>query len=234
MAAAGETDVFITPKPPKLIERILAIAGSETSLVINSFAGSGTTAHAVLAANQRDAGNRKFILVETEDYADTLTAERVRRVIKGVPNAKDEALRKGLGGTFTYCELGEPIDLERFFGGETTPAYAQVARYIVYTATGLSIDNVPEQPADLWLVGEAGGYRIHLIYRPDLAWMKSDDAALTIELAERIARSAGNMPTLVYGPQKFMSQKALVGKGVTFCQLPYSIYRILGDGSDAA
>ena len=69
---------------------------------LDSFAGSGTTAHAVLAQNREDGGNRRFILVECEGYADSITAERVRRVIKGVPGAKDDALKAGLGGTFSY------------------------------------------------------------------------------------------------------------------------------------
>jgi adenine-specific DNA-methyltransferase len=75
--------VFITPKPVKLIERVLQIFSEPDSIILDSFAGSGTTAHAVLAANQKDGGNRRFILVESEHYADTLTAERVRRVING-------------------------------------------------------------------------------------------------------------------------------------------------------
>jgi len=54
----------------------------KNGLVLDSFAGSGTTAHAVLALNKEDGGNRKFILVECEDYADSITAERLRRVIK--------------------------------------------------------------------------------------------------------------------------------------------------------
>ena len=64
----------------------------------------------MLALNNEDDGNRKFILVECEDYADSITAERVRRVIKGVPDARDETLRVGLGGSFTYCTLGDPIE----------------------------------------------------------------------------------------------------------------------------
>ena len=71
------------PKPVELIERIVAIATSGNSTILDSFAGSGTTAHAVLKANAKDGGTRKFILVEGEDYADRLTAERVRRAIKG-------------------------------------------------------------------------------------------------------------------------------------------------------
>ena len=66
----------------------------------------GTTAQAVLALNKEDGGNRKFILIECEDYVDTITAERVRRVINGVTDATDATLREGLGGSFTYCTLG--------------------------------------------------------------------------------------------------------------------------------
>ena len=73
-----------------LIEDMLRFANvGPNDLVLDSFAGSGTTAHAVLLLNKGDGGNRKFILLECEDYADTITAERVRRVIKGVPEAKD-------------------------------------------------------------------------------------------------------------------------------------------------
>ncbi|EQD32977.1 DNA methylase N-4/N-6 domain protein, partial [mine drainage metagenome] len=81
--AGAEGDLFITPKPSELIERILEIGAASDALILDSFAGSGTTAHAVLKANARDNGTRKFILVEGEDYADCLTAERVRRAIRG-------------------------------------------------------------------------------------------------------------------------------------------------------
>ena len=76
-------DVFITPKPVKLIERVLQIFAGPDSIVLDSFAGSGTTGHAVMEANLKDGGKRRFILIECEDYADTLTAERIRRAING-------------------------------------------------------------------------------------------------------------------------------------------------------
>jgi adenine-specific DNA-methyltransferase len=79
----GRGDVFPTPKPLRLISRIIDMATTPHSIVLDSFAGSGTTAHAVLAANKKDKGNRRFILVECEDYANAITAERVRRVING-------------------------------------------------------------------------------------------------------------------------------------------------------
>ena len=76
-------DVFITPKPSSLIRHIIQMATDKDSIILDSFAGSGTTAHAVLALNKEDGGHRRFVLIECEDYVDSITAERVRRVIKG-------------------------------------------------------------------------------------------------------------------------------------------------------
>lgn len=230
---ADRDEIFFTPKPPSLVERVNQIAGVKDALILDSFAGSGTTAHAVLALNKADGGNRKFILVETEDYADTLTAERVRRVIKGVSGAKDEALKEGLGGCFTYCELGEPMDMERFFAEDgKAPSWDQVARYVSYTATGETL--APAEGED-GFAGHAGPYRLHLLYRDDPKWMRSNDAMLDLTTAERIAAAAkadGSKPALVFAAGKLMGQRALTDLGITFCQLPYSVHRILGDGSE--
>jgi adenine-specific DNA-methyltransferase len=77
-----EKKKFNYPKPIELVSEVLRAVSSDNDIILDSFAGSGTTAHAVLYLNQ-DGGNRKFILIEMEDYADTITAERVKRVIKG-------------------------------------------------------------------------------------------------------------------------------------------------------
>src|SRR3989344_4154036 len=109
-------------KPVELVSYLLSICGVESGdIVLDSFAGSGTTAQAVLELNKEDGGNRKFILVEMEDYADTITAERVRRVIKGVPKAKNELVQKGLGGSFSFFELGDAIEMESLLSGEDLP-----------------------------------------------------------------------------------------------------------------
>lgn len=98
---------FDTPKPVRLIERILQIAGDQETLILDSFAGSGTTAHAVLNMNKTDGGHRKFILIEMMDYADSITAERVKRVIDGYGEGKKAV--EGTGGDFSFYELGEPL-----------------------------------------------------------------------------------------------------------------------------
>ena len=89
--------IFDTPKPVELLRKILKVATQADSLILDSFAGSGTTAHAVLSQNAKDGGNRRFILVECEDYADSLTAERIRRAINGYEfqgTIKEELLRE--------------------------------------------------------------------------------------------------------------------------------------------
>lgn len=102
---------FPYPKSVSLISDLLRIgAPGRDDIVLDSFAGSGTTAQAVLTLNREDGGDRRFILVECEGYADTITAERVRRVIRGVPRARDTLLREGLGGSFSYCTLGGQVE----------------------------------------------------------------------------------------------------------------------------
>lgn len=281
----GSEISFDTPKPTKLIKRILEIATENDSIILDSFAGSGTTAHAVLEANKKDNGRRKFILVECEDYADTLTAERVRRVINGYPfkgNQKQELLSEkitwsvfekkhaellkkiekieekhsenfdkikkeikdgvlivtgerkvdefaiGIGGSFTYCTLGEPIKIESLLSDDAMPSFDALARYVFYTATGQSLKTVAKTSAD-GFIGETDLFRIHLFYRPDSEWLRSNEAALNADKVEVIAKNnATKKRTIVFAVAKFMSQKYLTEKRIEFCQLPYAIHRIMG------
>ncbi|MCD1644525.1 site-specific DNA-methyltransferase [Aurantimonas coralicida] len=220
---------FKNPKTYTLIEWLLSYVAKSDALVLDSFAGSGTTAHAVLALNKADGGTRRFVLVEAEAYADHLTAERVRRAIRGVAGASDTTIRDGLNGSFTYCVLGDEMDLERFFAGDgSAPAWDRLAEYVAYTATGATL-KVGEEGPDGY-AGVVGGIRLHLIYRPNQTWMRSNEAMLDMATAERIAKAANGQPVLVFAAGKFMAQKVLTSMALTFCQLPYSIHRILGDG----
>lgn len=100
--------VFEYAKPVDLIEYFIrCLKNDKSSIILDSFAGSGTTAHAVLNLNKQDDGNRKFILVEMQDYAENITAERVRRVINGYGEGKNAV--DGTGGSFSFYELGEPV-----------------------------------------------------------------------------------------------------------------------------
>ena len=222
----GVPSEFDTPKPTGLIGRILQIACGPNDIILDSFAGSGTTAHAVLDLNKKDGGNRKFILVECMDYADDLTAERVRRVINGVESATNENLRDGLGGTFTYCSLGDPIDEEGMLTGEKLPTYETLASYIVATATGKALPEIVKQPD--YSFGEIEGIRFYLIYEPTTEFLEGTESALDASRAEQIAEEcqASGKKAYVYATHKFISQKELSGMNITFCQLPYNIYRI--------
>ncbi len=221
---------FQYPKPKKLIKLLLQIASDKNSIILDSFAGSGTTAHAVLDLNKEDGGNRKFILVECEDYADTITAERVRRVIKGVPKAKEGRLKKGLGGSFTYCTLGKEINTENLLKGKDLPDYKQLAEYVFYTATGESLSKVYKANS-AWFIGESSAYRLHLVYKPDLDFLRSKDSALHEGLAETIKNfnEQSKKISLVFAPAKYITQKELLKDyGIQFCQLPYDIHKIMG------
>ena len=138
----GETP-FDTPKPVRLIERILQSASDPDSIILDSFAGSGTTAHAVLNMNKADGGNRKFILVEMMNYADSITAERVKRVIDGY--GEDKKAVEGTGGNFSYYELGPVLLLPNGnLNEEVGPQ--KIREYVYYMETKEPLP--AEQPTD--------------------------------------------------------------------------------------
>ena len=221
--------MFDFAKSVYLIEDLLRFAAvGPNDVVLDSFAGSGTTAHAVLALNKEDGGNRKFILVECEDYADTTTAERVRRVINGVPSARDKSLQEGLGGSFTYCTLGDPIEVEGMLTGDALPSYSALAAYLLHTASGISTAGVDLQPQnDDGLFYGNGMTDYYLLYEPDVGWLCSKRAMLNEERAERIsaASRADGKHAVVFGAGKYIGQRELTQLGVTFCQLPYELHK---------
>ncbi|WP_204139634.1 site-specific DNA-methyltransferase [Halomicronema sp. CCY15110] len=216
-------DVFITPKPSKLIKRILQVATDKDSIILDSFAGSGTTAHSVLALNKEDGGNRKFILIEMEDYADSLTAERVRRVIKGVPKAKDEALKNGLGGSFSFFALGDPVEMQAILEGDTLPTYEDLARYVFYTATGDEFDPAKIDSSRHY-IGTSSQYEVYLFYEPDLTYLRS--TAFDLDKADALGQPKPNSKTrLVFAPMKYLDNDTLLNKRIEYCQLPFEIYK---------
>jgi adenine-specific DNA-methyltransferase len=280
----GRSLNFDTPKPTRLINRILDIATNKNSLVLDSFAGSATTAHSVIRKNNEDNGNRKFILVECEDYANTLTAERVRKVISGYEcqqNFKEEIFQskitasnlrkvdnilakadeaieqskdkyeiikqeckkgnfhvfgerknkqiiKGLGGSFTYCNLGEAFDIEKILTGENLPNYNSLAQYVFYTATGESLNHSVKKKADHF-VGETEFFEVYLIYKDDLAYLRSNESALNQEKMDKISKRKSTKQKVVFATAKYMSQSELTDHKITFCQIPYAIHKIAGN-----
>ena len=223
----GEGGVFAQPKPVKFVKFLLELLRSKDAIILDSFAGSGTTAHAVLALNKEDGGNRKFILIECEDYADTVTAERVRRVINGVPDASDAALQEGLGGSFTYCTLGEPIEVEAMLTGKKLPTYTALATNLLFTSAGISIeDDTLDQKNDDGLFYSDDKNDYYLIYKQDFEYLRSNEAVLNLEHAKRIQDSSNEngKKAIVYAAGNYIGQRELTKMGIAFCQLPYCIH----------
>ena len=279
----GNHHDFDTVKPLGILNYLLARVTRDDSVILDSFSGSGTTAHAILETNKRDGGNRKFILVETEDYADKLTAERVRRVINGYEfsgTQKTELLRErlnyralqnagdivqkvnaienlhgqeydritkqvkdaelivtgeravaerteGLGGNFTYCTLGEPIELDAILTGKNLPAYEALGSVLYHMATNRTLDAKAIRQDDFHL-GEHGNQHVWLIYKPELEWLKGAEAALTLSFARKIAKDYPDKDHLVFAASRFVSEKLLGEEGlrVEFVPLPFALYRI--------
>jgi adenine-specific DNA-methyltransferase len=285
MSAVQGDELFITPKPVGLLRRVLTLGSQPDSIVLDSFAGSGTTAHAVLEANKKDGGSRRFILVESEDYAEKLTAERVRRVMQGYKfegAQREELLREpitlnslkspekplkqaeaienleghrfdrikreiedgvlvvtgekqvadkteGLGGEFTFCTPGEALDLDKILTGQTLPSYEIIGAWLFHTATGESL-NTSKVRKSSWFLGESSAYFVWLVYKPDLEFLKSHKAALTLEMAEQIASNPDHKGKrhLVFAPAKYVPSKSLP-RGVEYAPLPFALYRVEKD-----
>lgn len=239
LANLGLSDVFDYPKPVSLIRSLVLgttfFLRDKSGIILDAFAGSGTTAQATLELNAEDKGKRRFILVQMPENTNIdsqafkqgfrnvidITAERVRRVIKGVKGAKDEKLKKGLGGSFSYFELGKAIDAEKMLKGKDLPSYIDLARYVFYTATGGEfVEKKVEKKKSF--IGESKDYEVYLLYEPELKKLK--ELALDLAFAESLGK-AGKKKRLVFAPVKYLDQEQLDRYAIEFCQLPFEIYR---------
>ena len=219
-----DDNLFDTPKPVSLLKKIFHLSAKKNDIFLDSYAGSATTAQAVLELNKEDGGNRQFILIEMEDYANKITAERIRRVIKGVPTAKNADIKEGLGGTFSYFELGEEIEMESILRGEKKlPSYEEFARYLFFTATGEQLD-VSQLNEDNIYVGESVHYHVFLKYKPDIEWLKRN--GLTLDDAALLPQPKGNKKRLIFASTKYIDDETLRDWRIEFLQLPYEVYRM--------
>ncbi|TXI80582.1 MAG: site-specific DNA-methyltransferase, partial [Flavobacteriales bacterium] len=217
--------VFETPKPHELIHRVLEIASEKDSIILDSFAGSGATAHAVLNLNKQDGGNRKFILVEMMDYAESITAERVRRVMQGYGEGKKAV--EGTGGAFDYYTLGQPLfnadqNLNEAVGTE------RIREYIWYSETrsplpasapaangkaarGKGLANNP------YLLGTHEGMALYFVYEPERLTTLDHELLATLPVK--------GAPTLIYADNCLLPKKFLEQHGIVFKKIPRDISR---------
>jgi site-specific DNA-methyltransferase (adenine-specific)/adenine-specific DNA-methyltransferase len=218
-AIVGKPDVFDNPKPSRLLLRILQLATEKDSWILDSFAGSGTTGHAVLQLNKQDGGNRHFILVEMEPkIAREITAKRTKRVALGYTNAKGERV-EGLGGGFRFCELGEPL-FDATGHIRTSVSFADLARHVYFTETGepLPRERVSKSP----LLGVCRGLAVYLLFNSIL----DDKSAaggnvLTRAVLAKLPKFDG--PKVIYAAGCLLGRERLQAERITFRQTPYEI-----------
>ncbi len=216
-------EVFQFPKPAQLIERLLEMLPDDPqAIVLDSFAGSGTTAEAVLSANSRDAGNRRFILIEAMDYARTLTAERVQRVASGY--GQPESYVAGLGGGFDYYTIGEPIFLPDENLNEAVGTEA-IRAYVAYSE-GIPSDDqtTAENPHSPYLLGLNRETAWIFHYEPDRATSLDMDFLSGLRFgAETGASKPGTV--IIYADRCLLSVALMAKHGIIFKKIPRDITR---------
>ena len=211
--------VFDYPKSFELISAVIAALTNSNDIVLDSFAGSGTTAHAVLSLNQKDNGNRKFILVEMMDYADSITAERVKRVICGYGEG-DKAV-PGTGGSFTYYELGETLFDEDGNLNAHVPA-EKIREYVWYMETKLPLPILAVENADANDNGAFLGVCNHTAYyfHYDVGGATTLDHDFLASV-KTVAESY-----VIYADACAVSEEFLTKHRITFKKIPRDIERL--------
>ena len=224
----GTQTAFDTPKPTRLIQRILQIASDKDSLILDSFAGSGTTGHAVLKQNSEDGGNRRFILVEmNENIARAVTAERVKRVAKGYTSAKGQTVA-GLGGGFQFCALSKEPLFTSYGPIRADVSFDQLAEFVWFmeTGTGLPLENNPKHKPRTPLLGLRNDRAVFLLYNGILR-DKTDTGgnvlnSRTLEILEEALPNFEG-PRVIYGARSRFDKTKLAKLGIVFHQLPYDL-----------
>ena len=211
-AIFGGKATFDTPKPPRLIERILQIAGDNNTLILDSFAGSGTTAHAVLNMNKADGGHRKFILVEMMDYADSITAERVKRVSRGYGEGKNAV--EGTGGNFSFYDLGEPLMIGDVLNENV--GIEKIREYVYFTDTKASLpESHPDEP---YFMGVHIGSAYYFYYE------KQAVTTLNREFLHTVKTKADSY--VIYADLCTLSEAELEKYHITFKKIPRDITKL--------
>ncbi len=199
---------FDTPKPSRLIEHILKIATDKDSIVLDSFAGSGTTAHAVLGLNKRDGGHRKFVLVEMEDYADSVTAERAKRVIKGYAD------NPATGGDFSYYELGPALIDENGLLNESL-SVDTIRKFVWYSETNSEYDSRVEDIR--YYLGQSNDTDYYFYYEKDSV------TYLTHDTLSIVAKKAGSY--VIYADMCCLDSGYMLENHIRFKKIPRDIRR---------
>ena len=204
---------FNYAKPIRLIEYLLTISQMEKdAIVLDSFAGSGTTAHAVLNMNKADGGHRKFILVEMMDYADSITAERVKRVIRGYGEGKNAV--EGTGGNFSFYDLGEPLLVGDCLNEAVAPE--KIREYIWFMETKQPY--APPSGGNPYYLGKHNSTGYYFYYEPQRV------TVLDYAFLSTITEKADG--TVIYADRCSISEDKLAKMGIVFKKIPRDISRL--------
>ena len=208
----GNGKAFDFPKPPELIMRFLQMSTQNNDIILDSFAGSGTTAHAVLNMNKQDGGHRRFILVEMMDYADSITAERVKRVIDGYGEEKKAV--EGTGGGFSFYELGEPLLID----GMLNPRVAEekIRAYVYYSETRQALP--APSPKERHLLGVHEDHAYYFYYEPD--------RLTTLNRAFLSTLQTRAQDYLIYADVNALSDEEMARFHITFKKIPRDIAKL--------
>lgn len=218
----GTKDVFSNPKPSSLVSYLISMVFNgkpeDAYLILDTFAGSGTTAHAVLKQNAVDGGNRCFILVEMDDnIARNVTAERVRRVSQGYTNAKGERV-EGLGGGFQFCKLSEEPLFTPDGQVRSDVTFAQLAEFVWFVETGTGFTGKADSP----LIGIHEGRAVYLLYNGILKDRSvAGGNVLTGPVYESLPRFDG--AKVIYAAACRLGASRLIRYGIIFKQTPYAL-----------
>ena len=216
-ALFGTQTAFDTPKPTRLIRRVIQIATKPGELILDSFAGSGTTGHAVLKQNSEDGGNRRFILVEMNDkIAENVTAGRVRRITQGYTNAKGNVVT-GLGGGFQFCRISTNPLFDADGQIRSDVSFAQLAEFVWFAEAGTGFTGSADSP----LLGVHEGRAIYLLYNGILKDKSmAGGNVLTGPVFDVLPKFAG--PKVIYAAANRMGTRT-AREGISFKQTPYAL-----------
>lgn len=209
--------VFDNPKPTRLIRRIMQLAASKDAIILDSFGGSGTTAHAVLAQNKADGGTRRFITVEMDEaICRDVTTQRISKAIEGYGDVA------GLGGGYRFCKLGKPLFDEAGNIGEDV-SFSDLAAHVFFTETGSPIPKRPQKNNPL--LGVHQGKAVYLLFNGVLGDKRPDGGnVLTHGVAAELPEHPdGKGARVVYGEACRLGAKSLASYGITFKQVPYEL-----------
>lgn len=201
--------IFDTPKPTGLLEWVINLMNDSEGIVLDSFVGSGATGQAVLKLNSKDGGNRKFILIEMEDYAEDITAERIKRTINGYGETE------GLEGSFDFYKLGQSMFLEDGNLNELV-GVEEIRQYVYYTETKKQITEAEHNDNKCFL-GKHNDTSYYFNYEQDLVTTLDHAFLATMKMkAEQY---------VIYADNCLLTKEFMTKHHIIFKKIPRDITR---------